>query len=861
MPSVSVPMMKAYARFAGVLSIVAAGGFAGCAQHASPMDLDVESVEERPEFMRHARARQLGPERLPQRCASDQAPQAASLQADEGWDRSTIRVQTDDGLRELPLQESTFETLVVGTVAETTVTQVFANPFNEPIEAVYAFPLHERAAVDDYWIHIGERSLHGEIHRRAEAKEIYEDAKANGQRAGLLEQERPNVFTQSVANIPPGESIEIQMHVVQPIAQEAGRGTLSLATVVGPRFIPGKPTGRSGVGVRPDTDEVADASKVTPPVLDPKSRGCAPLLITVDIESQHSIGELTSANHAVSSHAGNGVTTVELTAGATLANRDFELSWRMGGDSTEAALMTQPDEGGGGAFTLTLVPPTSLEAEDAVPRDLIFVVDNSGSMGGKPMDTAKAVMRQAIESMGPEDRFTVLRFSESASKLSVGLLDNTASNRRRGLEYVQDMRGMGGTHMRAGIEAALALAQSSDRVPMVLLLTDGYIGNEAAIFELTDEHLGHARIFGLGVGQAPNRFLLGGLSTVGRGAVSYVGSDETVEAAVERFYRRIASPALRDISIDWGTLPVKDVAPSRLPDLFVGQPVVVFGRYSNEGAGTVVVEGWQGKHKTRFELEVDLAQGTSGTGLRSMWARTRIEELLRDPEVFRLDSAARDRRTEAATEIALAYRVLTEHTAFVAVDNEVATKDRAKTVAVPVEPVRGMAPAQSGSLGLVGTGRGGGGTGQGTIGLGNTGLVGKGGGGGSGSGYGRGAGAGFGGRGKRVPRIRHAKALVTGSLDRDVIRRIVRAHSNSLRTCYESVLEVDPNASFEVSIGFVIDSEGRVTAELTWSKEPGTEAEKDFDACLTTALERIRFPKPAGGGTVKVRYPLVFEPG
>lgn len=852
-------MMKAYARFAGVLCMIAAGGLAGCAQHASPMDLDVEPVEDRPQFSRHARAEGPGPERMPQRCAVTQAPHAAPLTANEGWDRSSIRVQTDDGLRELPLQESTYETLVIGTVAETTVTQVFANPFREPVEAVYAFPLHEQAAVDDYWIHIGERSLHGQIHRREDAKEIYEDAKAQGRRAGLLEQERPNVFTQSVANIPPGESIEVQMHVVQPIAQEAGRGTLSLPTVVGPRFIPGTPTGRSGAGVRPDTDEVPDASKITPPVLDPRARGCAPLLITVDIEAPYAVGGLVSANHAISSHAGNGVTTVELTAGATLANRDFELSWTMGGDTTEAAVMTQPDEDGGGAFTLTLVPPTSLEADEAVPRDLIFVVDNSGSMGGKPMDTAKAVMREAIDSMGPRDRFTVLRFSESASKLSPGLLDNTATNRRRGLDYVDDMRGMGGTHMRAGIEAALALAQASDRVPMVLLLTDGYIGNEAAVFELADLRLGHARIFGLGVGQAPNRFLLDGLSTVGRGAVSYVRSSETVQRTVERFYSRIASPALRDVSIDWGTLPVEDVAPQRIPDLFVGQPIVVYGRYATQGAGTVVVEGWQGSRKARFEVEVDLADGSSGSGLRSMWARTRIEELLRDPDVWRLDADARELRTEKATTIALAYRVLTEHTAFVAVDNEVATKDVAKTVAVPVEPVQGMATRPAGGFGLVGTGRGGGGTGQGTIGLGNTGLIGKGNGGGSG--YGRGTGASFGGRGKRAPRVRHAKAEVTGALDRNVIRRMMRAHNNSLRACYEPVLAVDPNAAFKVSIGFVIDGQGRVAAELTWSKESLTEAEEAFGACLETALERIRFPKPAGGGTVKVRYPLVFQPG
>lgn len=292
----------------------------------------------------------------------------------------------------------------------------------------------------------------------------------------------------------------------------------------------------------------------------------------------------------------------------------------------------------------------------------------------------------------------------------------------------------------------------------------------------------------------------------------------------------------------------------------MGQPVVVYGRYAREGAGTVVVEGWQGEHKARFEVEVDLAQGSSGTGLRSMWARTRIEELLRDPEVLRLDSAARDLRTEVATELALAYRVLTEDTAFVAVDSEVVTQEPGQTVAVPVEPVRGMDPRQSGSLRFIGTGRGGGGSGGGTIGLGNTGVIGKGGG-GSGSGYGSGAGARFGGRGKRVPRVRHAKALVTGSLDRGVIRRMVHAHNNSLRACCGTVLKVDPSAFFSLSVAFVIDSEGRVTGSLVWADESHSETEKDFDVCLSTALERIRFPKPAGGGTVEVRYPLVFQPG
>lgn len=829
--------MKAYARGAGVLGIAVAL-LAGCAQHAPSLDLDVESIDDPPqEPLRHARARTPGSERLPQRCKSGEVPEARAIEAEDGWDRSTLRVETDDGLRELPLQESTFETLVVGTVAETLVTQVFANPFDVPIEAVYAFPLHERAAVDDYWIHVGDRSLHGEMHRRDEAREIYEQAKANGQRAGLLEQERPNVFTQSVANIPPGESIQVQMHVVQPLAQEAGRSTLTLPTVVGPRFIPGKPIGRTGVGVVPDTDAVPDASRITPPVLEPDRGGCAPLVIAVDIESDGGVRELESAHHGVTRTSANGVTTVELAAGATLANRDFELSWATGGDRTRAAVMTQAGKDGTGAFTLTIVPPASLKAEEAVPRDLIFVVDNSGSMHGRPIDTAKAVMREAIASMGPDDRFTVLRFSEQASALSPGLLTNTAANRKRGLAYVDAMQGMGGTHMGAGIEAALHLAQATGRVPMVLLLTDGYIGHEAAMFALVAEHLGNARIFGLGVGDAPNRYLQDGVSKMGRGAVSYVGNDEPVDDTVARFYRRISSPALSDIEIDWGALPVEDVVPSRIPDLFVGQPLVVYGTFGAAEAGTVVVEGRQGGETVRFAVDVDLADGSSGTGLHAMWARTRIEELLRDPQVLAMAPSDVERRRKEAIALALSHRVLTEYTAFVAVDGDVVTDVDAATLAVPVEPVRG------------------------TIGLGNTGLIGKGGGGGSGAGYGRGSGAGFGGRGRRVPRVRAAKAVVTGSLDKDLIRRFVRKHHGPMRACYESALKSDPNLAFRLVVAFVIDAQGKVTAALEWKAEPESEAEKAFDACLSKALAQMKFPEPTGGGTVTVRYPLVFEPG
>ncbi|MEM6293668.1 MAG: VIT domain-containing protein [Myxococcota bacterium] len=836
---------------------------AGCAQHATPLEYEFDAPEDTEDtFVYDAFEAEPDGARSARRCQDAQHGDAMPIDADAGWDRPSLRAETADGLRELPLQETTYETLVVGTVAETVVTQVFANPLEEPIEAVYAFPLHERAAVDDYWIHIGDRSIHGELHRRAEAKEIYEQAKADGHRAGLLEQERPNLFTQSVANIQPGESIEVKMHVVQPLGIDDGRATLTLPTVVGPRFIPGSPTGHAGVGTSPDTDQVPDASRITPPIMAAEDQGCARLAISVDIESGLGVRALRSANHAVEQNAAHGVTTVELANGRTVPNRDFELSWSFHQDEAAADVSVQPREDGGGTFTLTIAPPVTLDAEDAVARDLIFVVDNSGSMSGQPMKAAKSVMRRAIREMGPNDRFSVLRFSESASALAPGLLENTAATRKRGLAYVDDMHGMGGTRMLEGIRAALSLAQSSDRIPMVLFLTDGWIGNDRQIFEAVHEDLGSARIFGLGVGDAPNRFLLDGMSTVGRGSTTYVGIGDSGREQVDRFYDRIATPALQDVTVDWGTLPVQGVVPQRLPDLFVGEPLVLYGHFDRPAKGTVTIRGTRGGAAVEIPVEVDFGRGVEGTGLDSMWARTTIEELVRSPIVYGLDEDTAEARVEQATKLALEHSVLMHTTAFVAVDDSETVDGASKRVAVPVESVRGTEVGESygvGGLGLVGTGRGGGGTGSGTIGLGNTGLIGKGGGGGTGSGYGRGSGRGFGGRGKRVPRVRQAKATVTGSLDKDIIRRIVRAHINKYRACYETMLASDSKRSVRVVLTLLVAADGTVTASI--EQEAPDDLEATFYACVDQAADSMKFPKPPGGGTVKIRYPLVFSPG
>lgn len=753
----------------------------------------------------------------------------ADTQLEPGSGALRFRDPTSNELLDLPLQETRFDTVVVGTVAETEIVQVFGNPLAQPIEAIYMFPLHEHAAVDDYALTIGTRTIRGKIDTREQARQTYEAAKQAGQTAGLLEQQRPNLFTQSLTNIAPGVTIEVSLHVVQPLEQEDGRYTLTLPTVVGPRFI---------------DDSVADAAKITAPVIPEGLTTCAKVDIAVVIDPGMAPRSLRSHHHVVDVNRQDTIASVTLAEGPVPADRDFVLSWALEGEQPAAAIVAQPDGEGGGYFTMTIAPPELVLEDAAIGRELVFVVDNSGSMGGLPIATAKAAMHRALEQMRPDDAFNVLRFSESASGLSRELLPATKANIERGLAYVDAMEGEGGTDMRAGIEAALALPHDPDRVRMVMFMTDGYIGDETEIFKLVDQKIGEARLFSLGVGEAPNRYLLDGLAAAGRGAVTYAAVDEDVAPVVERFFERIATPVLSELEIDWGGLAVSDVLPAKLPDLFAGQPLTVFGRYQGEAPGTITLRAKTKTAAIELPVDFDLAHAQSVQGVSSVWARHEVDHLLGFPTPSYPGAPGYDAAKQQVVALALEYRLLTEFTSFVAVDER-------EVMGADGKPLKIVQPLEL-PVGMIHPG--GGGVGEGTIGLGNTGLIGSGGGGGS-IGYGRGAGAGFGGRGTRVPQVRQGKATVTGSLDRDLIRRIVRAHINEVRSCYNAGLVKDPNLAGRMVLKVEVGADGKVIAAEITEDQLGQEVGQ----CMAKAAKRWTFPK--GIGTFSFTYPFDFSPG
>ncbi len=567
---------------------------------------------------------------------------------------------------DLPLKKTKVTGEVSGFVAQVTVQQFFSNSTSNRIEAIYKFPLPANAAVHESAIRIGDRLVLAEIQERRLARKKYEKAKAKGKRASLLEQERPNIFTQSVANIGPGEEIVVVIRYVQELKYDDGRYTFTFPMTVGPRFIPGQVTGKQGTGSACDTSEVPDASRITPPVLPPELRSGHDVELEVRIDGGFPIRDIESTSHDVFLDWEEGTrAVVSLTPGDRIPNKDFILEYSTLGDSLETALLTHKD-GEVGYFLLMVQPPSQMSGEEAVPKELVFVLDCSGSMSGFPMATSKAVMRKFIAGMNPYDTFQVIRFSESASSMSRAPLANTSANRARGLAYVEALAGYGGTQMIDGVKAALDFPVDPHRQRMVFFLTDGYIGNETAILAAIRERVDDTRLYSLGVGSSPNRYLIDQMAREGRGFSQFVRNDQDPTPLVDRLYRRLNLPVLTAVESDWGELEILDSLPATVPDLFDRQPVFLIGRYQQPGTGTFHLRGRQGRTWAEVPVEVELPRReTTNASLRLLWARRQIGELMRQ-QVKREIPEIRAR----VLDLALEHSLMSKYTSFVAVERK-----------------------------------------------------------------------------------------------------------------------------------------------------------------------------------------------
>jgi Ca-activated chloride channel family protein len=579
----------------------------------------------------------------------------------------------------LPLKHTDVKGKVSGYIATVEVVQQFQNPFGEKIEAVYVFPLPENAAVNEFIMVIGDRRIRGIIRERQEAERIYVEARRQGHVASLLTQERPNIFTQKVANIEPGKQIDVHIKYFNTLAYADGWYEFTFPMVVGPRFNP--PCSTDGVGAVGRGHAGLSGQSTEVQYLKPNERSGHDISLAVDLDAGVKIEEIACASHAIEkSRSGSEKLHVQLSPLDNIPNKDFVLRFRVAGETIKSALVTHRDERGG-FFTLMLYPPQSLEHVKRAPMEMVFVLDCSGSMDGQPIAKSKEAVKRALRKLGPDDTFQVVRFSVAASQFGPEPVAATPQNVQRALAYVDGLQGEGGTMMIEGIKAALDFPHDRRRLRLVSFMTDGYIGNEAQILAEIHQRLGDARIFSFGIGSSVNRYLLDRMAKLGKGAVAYIGLNDDSAEAVDNFYDCISHPALTDVQIDWGRMEVSEVYPRRVPDLFVGRPIILTGRFQGTTHTTIRVSGCVGQSEKEIRIPVEFDRSApTHPGLACVWARRRIEDL-----ATRTTYDMNSNLPGEIKQVALQYGLMSAYTAFLAVDSTRTTQgDHGVTVAVPV---------------------------------------------------------------------------------------------------------------------------------------------------------------------------------
>ncbi|MBD0371882.1 MAG: VWA domain-containing protein [Pyrinomonadaceae bacterium] len=598
--------------------------------------------------------------------ASSRAQQASSTQG------SLLAVDSKGNPAGLcPLKHTDVKAEVSGFISRVTVTQEFANPFDEKIEAVYTFPLPQAAAVDDMTMLIGERTIKGKVMRREEAQAAYDAAKSNGQVASLLDQERPNIFTQSVANIMPGQQIKVIISYVEILNYNDGSYEWSFPMAVGERYIPGPDEDGPQAsaltdGTQTSSDRVPDAARITPPSAE---RPGHDISIEVTLDAGVPIDNLNSLTHEIEVERTDVKRArVRLKDEATIPNKDFVLKYDVAGQQVEDALLTHRSTAGG-FFTFILQPPERVTVEDVTPKELVFVLDTSGSMEGFPIEKAKETMKLALDGLYPQDTFNLITFAGDTQILFNEPVPATQENLQRAKKFLASRKGDGGTEMMKAIRAALKPSGSQGHIRIVCFMTDGQVGNDMEILAEVQKYR-DARVFAMGFGYSPNRLLLDKMAEMGRGEVEYATEGVDDSKVARRFYERVRSPLLTDISLEWTGVSVSEVYPKIIPDLFSAKPVVISGRYNTGGRGALRLRGKMSGRDFVRDIAVEFPENEPQHDvLATLWARRKIDDLMgSDIKGIQSGAVSKELR-EAITDLGLQYRLMTQFTSFVAIED------------------------------------------------------------------------------------------------------------------------------------------------------------------------------------------------
>jgi Ca-activated chloride channel homolog len=563
---------------------------------------------------------------------------------------------------------------VSGPTLRARVTQIFRNTSKDWVEGIYVYPLPDGGAVDTLKMVIGDRVVVGDIKERQQARVIYEQAKQNGQKAALTEQERPNIFTNAVANIGPGETVLVQIEYQEPVHQSGDQFSLRIPMVVGPRYNPAPVvqtvdlcTGENGWGTATN-DPVPDRDRFSPPVLDPRDHAPTnPTTISIRLHAGFPIGEVKSHFHNVKiDNPDSSTRVITLADGAVPADRDFELTWTAAAEKTPTVGLFREQVAGSDYLLAYVTPPVVNDAEQKpLPREVVFVIDNSGSMGGTSIAQAKAALLYALSRLQPNDRFNVIRFDNTMDVLFPDVVSADNEHLARANAFVTALQAAGGTEMIPPMRAALTDHHADgNTVRQVVFLTDGCIGNEQQLFDTITSMRGRSRVFMVGIGSAPNSFLMTRAAELGRGTFTHIGSVEQVESRMRELFGKLESPAVTQLSVTFSDTKA-DMTPDVLPDLYRGEPLVLAAKLGKL-TGTMDIKGRIGDRP--WSVTLPLANAAEGRGLSKLWARRKIA----DAEVAQsMRTLTMDEANKAILALALEHQLVTRLTSLVAVDKTV----------------------------------------------------------------------------------------------------------------------------------------------------------------------------------------------
>ena len=540
---------------------------------------------------------------------------------------------------------------VTGNLARVEVTQTFSNQSGDWVEGMYVFPLPTDSAVDALKMQVGERTIVGEIREREAAHAAYEAARAEGRQASLVDQERPNLFSTSIANIAPGGTITVTIAYLDSIAYRDGRYTLSLPLSITPRYTPGASAASEDGAPEP-------VAAGTPEKVSGATQSVA---IQVDLDPGFALASVQSLYHAVTETPTASGRRISFNASEAPADRDFELTWKPQlAPDTQAVAFTERQ--GEDAFALLMLTPPQLTSRQLAPREVIFIIDTSGSMQGPSIEQARAALWLGVARLRPIDRFNVIRFSDDATRLFPSPQPATAANAAAAGRFIDALEANGGTEMRPALQLAFATAPSAGALRQILFITDGSVGNEGELVKLIHERIGAGRLFTVGIGAAPNAYFMHAAAAAGRGSYTFIGNRAQVQERMTDLFLKLEQPALTELQVQWPAGATAELAAPLPADVYAGDPLVITARLSSLSQGLVTLSGTSEGHP--WVRQVPLTSVSSQAGVAKLWARERITELS-SQRASGADAAA---LKAAILNLALAHHLVSDFTSLVAVD-------------------------------------------------------------------------------------------------------------------------------------------------------------------------------------------------